>query len=166
MLLLERSSVACPQPRATVRSSLCGCSLVSRKRWCKTPGSTTAYGTRVRRWHLEAVSRTVSPLTGRNADRTRKAVIFSLSTLSGAFSGLIAYAIGEKLTKANSGRSPWSWLLLIEGVIAIFAGLIVMVLLPPFPDRMRNGKNWLFSKEEINLAIQRTTSECFCINME
>lgn len=72
---------------------------------------------------------------------------------------MIAYAIGKNLNKENSGRSPWQWLFLIEGVIAIFVGLVVIILLPPFPDKMKNGKNWLFSKEEINLAIQRTSSE-------
>ncbi|KAH8890617.1 retrograde regulation protein 2 [Thozetella sp. PMI_491] len=89
---------------------------------------------------------------------TRGAIYFSTATLSGAFSGLIAYAIGKNLTLEATGRSPWQWLCIIEGVIAIGFGLIVIALLPPFPDRMKNGKNWLFSREEIELAIQRTST--------
>jgi MFS family permease len=84
------------------------------------------------------------------------ALIFSTATLSGAFSGLIAYAIGEDL--AHSSRSPWSWLFLIEGVIAVFVGVLVIIFLPAFPDRMKNGKNWLFTRDEINLALERTSS--------
>ncbi|KIW71768.1 hypothetical protein PV04_00005 [Phialophora macrospora] len=87
---------------------------------------------------------------------TRGALIFSTATLSGAFSGLIAYAIGEDLR--HSSRSPWSWLFLIEGVIAIFVGVVVIILLPVFPDRMKNGKNWLFTRDEISLALERTSS--------
>jgi hypothetical protein len=46
------------------------------------------------------------------------------------------------------------------GVIAIFVGVLVIILLPAFPDRMKNGKNWLFSKEEIEIVLQRTASKC------
>lgn len=87
------------------------------------------------------------------------ALIFSTATLSGAFSGLIAYAIGKTLNKENSGRSPWQWLFLIEGVIAIGIGLLTVFLLPQFPDKIKNGKHWLFKEEEVNVAIERSTSE-------
>ncbi len=59
------------------------------------------------------------------------------------------------MTVAGTGKAPWHWLFIIEGVIAIVVGLIVLLLLPAFPDKMKGGKNWLFSKEEIELAIQR-----------
>ncbi len=59
----------------------------------------------------------------------------------------------------NSGREPWQWLFLIEGVIAVAVGVLVVCLLPAFPDQMKNGKNWLFTKEDISLATRRTGSE-------
>ncbi|OQV02109.1 hypothetical protein CLAIMM_07359 [Cladophialophora immunda] len=91
----------------------------------------------------------------------RSGIVFSFSTLSGAFSGLIAYALGKRLNKENSGRSPWQWLFLIEGVIAVFAGLLVIILLPRFPDRIKHSKKprtWLFTEEEINLAVERSAT--------
>jgi len=88
-----------------------------------------------------------------------KAMYYSTATLAGAFSGLIAYAVGKNLTTAETGRAPWRWLFIIKGVIGIGSGLIVLVLLPPFPDKMKNGKNWLFSREKIELAIQRSLSK-------
>ncbi|ETI26654.1 hypothetical protein G647_10314, partial [Cladophialophora carrionii CBS 160.54] len=84
------------------------------------------------------------------------ALIFSTATLSGAFSGLIPYASRENL--AHSSRSPRSWLFLIEGAMATLVGVVVTILLAPFPDRMKNGKHWLFTKDEIILVLERTSS--------
>ncbi|KAF3923993.1 hypothetical protein ABW21_db0203285 [Orbilia brochopaga] len=86
----------------------------------------------------------------------RGACYYSTATLSGAFSGLIAYGIGHNLKKSNTGHSPWEWLFIIEGVIGIFVGILVIILLPSFPDKMKNGRNWLFTVEEINLAKERS----------
>ncbi|OIW32824.1 MFS general substrate transporter [Coniochaeta ligniaria NRRL 30616] len=88
----------------------------------------------------------------------RGSLYYSTATLAGAFSGLIAYAVGKNLTVTGTGRAPWRWLLIIEGVIGIGSGLVVMMLLPPFPDKMRNGKNWLFTRDEIELAIERSST--------
>ncbi|KAF3934705.1 hypothetical protein ABW20_dc0105747 [Dactylellina cionopaga] len=86
----------------------------------------------------------------------RASLFYSTATLSGAFSGLIAYGIGKDL--AHSSRSPWQWLFLIEGLIGVFIGLLVLTLFPSFPDKMKGGKNWLFTKEEIDLAKERSKS--------
>ncbi|KAF3908925.1 hypothetical protein AA313_de0209828 [Arthrobotrys entomopaga] len=83
----------------------------------------------------------------------RGAIYYSTATLSGAFSGLIAYAIGKNL--AHSSRAPWQWLFIIEGLIGVGVGILILALFPSFPDKMKNGKNWLFTKEEIDLAKQR-----------
>ncbi|KAF3935635.1 hypothetical protein ABW19_dt0205471 [Dactylella cylindrospora] len=89
----------------------------------------------------------------RNELATRGALFYSVATLSGAFSGLIAYGIGHNLK--DDGRSPWRWLFLIEGIIGVFIGVMVFILLPSFPDRMKGGKNWLFTEEDIKLAKER-----------
>ncbi|KAF2166174.1 hypothetical protein M409DRAFT_55044 [Zasmidium cellare ATCC 36951] len=88
----------------------------------------------------------------------RGAIIFSSATLAGAFSGLIAYAVGDTLTVGNSGRAPWQWLFLIEGVIAIAFGLVAAALLPRYPDRLQHTKHWLFSQAEIQLVLERTAA--------
>lgn len=48
--------------------------------------------------------------------------------------------------------------MIIEGVIGILIGFTIVILLPNFPDRMKKGYSWLFTKEEVDLAIQRSTS--------
>jgi MFS family permease len=85
------------------------------------------------------------------------AVFFSCATLSGSFGGLIAFGIDSRLSFEKTGRAPWSWLFLIEGVIAIFIGIIAFFLLPRVPDDLqrRGKKHWLFTKEEIDLATTR-----------
>lgn len=82
---------------------------------------------------------------------SRGAIYFSTSTLAGAFNGLVAYAI----VKHVGNRPPfsaWQWILLIEGVITLGWGLIVLVVLPPVPERVR----WGFTKEEKRLLVIRT----------
>lgn len=85
------------------------------------------------------------------------AIYYSCATLSGAFGGLIAYGIELNLSYDGTGRYSWSWLFLVEGVIAIGAGLLIMVFLPRMPDDLqrRGGRHWLFTKEEIDLAAKR-----------
>ncbi|KAK4497119.1 hypothetical protein PRZ48_011569 [Zasmidium cellare] len=89
----------------------------------------------------------------------RAGIVFSSATIAGAFSGLIAYAVGDTLSLKNSGREPWQWLFLIEGVIAVGFGLLVAALLPRYPDRLLKGKHWLFGKEEIQLVVERTAGK-------
>lgn len=63
----------------------------------------------------------------------------------------------------ETGRAPWRWLFIIEGVIGIFSGIVILLLLPPFPDKMKKGKNWLFTEEEIQLAIKRFSSKSWSL---
>ena len=85
----------------------------------------------------------------------QKAIYYGAATISGAFSGLIAYAIQKTLTLERTGKEPWRWLFIIEGSMALFVGALVVILLPRFPDQLRGRKHWLFRPEEIELAIQR-----------
>ena len=39
--------------------------------------------------------------------------------------------------------------------MALFVGVLVWLLLPPFPDQIKNGKHWLFSEADIQLAKTR-----------
>jgi MFS family permease len=81
---------------------------------------------------------------------------YSASTISGAFSGLIAYGVQRDLTFKHTGREPWRWLFIIEGVLAMAIGILTWSILPPFPDKIKGGKTWLFSKDEVNMAVARS----------
>jgi MFS family permease len=82
------------------------------------------------------------------------AAYYSAATLSGAFSGLIAYGVQKNLDGVG-GRRNWQWLFIIEGTLAIGVGIIFWLLLPPYPDQIKNDKHWLFKPEEIALARDR-----------
>ncbi|KAH8805236.1 retrograde regulation protein 2 [Xylogone sp. PMI_703] len=89
---------------------------------------------------------------------TRGAIYYSASTISGAYSGLIAYGVQSDLTMSATGRGPWRWLFIIEGVIGLTVGILTWLLLPRFPDKIKSGKSWLFTKEEVDLAMARLAS--------
>ena len=56
----------------------------------------------------------------------------------------------------RDGRAPWQWLFIIEGVMAIGVGILVWLVLPPFPDQISQAKHWLFTEADIELAIARS----------
>lgn len=89
---------------------------------------------------------------------TNPAAYYSAATLSGAFSGLIAYGVEINLDGV-SGRRNWQWLFIVEGALAVGVGIIFWLLLPPFPDQIKSTKHWLFSTEEIVLAKERARCE-------
>ncbi|KAH8701746.1 retrograde regulation protein 2 [Talaromyces proteolyticus] len=89
---------------------------------------------------------------GRNELGKRVGIFYSVATLSGVFSSFIAYGIQKDLTIPGK-RPAWQWLFLVEGVLALAVGLIMILLLPSFPDRVKSS--WLFSKQEIDWAIKR-----------
>ncbi|KAJ9603715.1 hypothetical protein H2200_011901 [Cladophialophora chaetospira] len=88
---------------------------------------------------------------------TRGALIYWAATISGAFSGLIAYGVGKNLTLERTGKEPWRWLFIIEGALAMVVGLAIVLLLPPFPDKIK-AKHWLFKPAEIEIAKARSAS--------
>ncbi|KAK9254919.1 major facilitator superfamily domain-containing protein [Lipomyces tetrasporus] len=83
----------------------------------------------------------------------RSALFVVGSWLSGAFSGLIAYAVLEYLDGVR-GLADWRWLFLIEGVITVAIALIAIPILPNLPATTR----WL-SKEERLLAVVRMVED-------
>ena len=83
----------------------------------------------------------------------RIAIFYSTATISGVFSGLIAYGVQKDLTIPGA-RPAWEWLFLIEGVIAVALGLGIVVMLPRFPDKF--DKSWLFTTEEVTVANDRS----------
>ena len=84
------------------------------------------------------------------------AAYYSAATISGAFSGLIAYAVNKSLTGVG-GKTGWEWLFIIEGSMAIAIGIATWLLLPPFPDQIKEDKHWLFTGADIQVAKMRAT---------
>jgi MFS family permease len=74
-----------------------------------------------------------------------------MSTLAGAFNGLIAYGI-EKDMNGLRGWRAWRWIFLIEGVMPCVAALFVLLLLPNTPETLQFG----FTAEEKALVLRRS----------
>jgi MFS family permease len=62
----------------------------------------------------------------------RMAVFYVAASLSGAFSGLLAYGI-QTLDK-RSGLSGWQWIFLIEGLVPVGLALVIWKVLPDSPE--------------------------------
>ncbi len=91
------------------------------------------------------------------------AFFYSASTLSGVFAGLIAYGVQKGLEGAD-GWPSWKFLFIIEGVAAIALGLLMAVLLPGFPDRIK--KSWIFSDAEMQVARARSEGKSYSLRAE
>lgn len=74
-----------------------------------------------------------------------------MSTIAGAFNGLIAFAIVKNLDGANGWRA-WRWIFLIEGIVPIAFSFIVLIFLPSSPQDTRFG----FTEEEKKHIVQRS----------
>jgi len=67
--------------------------------------------------------------------QTRIASFFSAASISGAFSGILAYGI---IRMNNVGSRPgWAWIFILEGLFTILFGLSSFFLLPRSPTHAR-----------------------------
>ena len=66
----------------------------------------------------------------------RMSIFYSGSLISGAFGNLIAAGILSGLAGAR-GMDAWQWLYIIEGSVTVTIGLVIMVILPDFPNTWR-----------------------------
>ena len=66
----------------------------------------------------------------------RMSIFYSGSLLSGAFGYLIAAGILNGLA-GKRGITAWQWLYIIEGAITVAIGIIIILVLPDFPDTWR-----------------------------
>lgn len=76
--------------------------------------------------------------------QSRCAWWYSATMLSGAFGGLLAYAVGP--LQGHLGLKQWQYLFIIEGAITIFVGLLGLWLCVDFPERW--SSRW-FKPEEM-----------------
>lgn len=67
--------------------------------------------------------------------RWRIALFYSLGQVSGALSGLLAYAISYM--DGVGGISGWRWLFILEGLPAIILSIVALFGLPDYPETAR-----------------------------
>ncbi|KAJ1652776.1 hypothetical protein IWQ61_006964 [Dispira simplex] len=84
----------------------------------------------------------------RNELGTRISVFYSASSISGAFGGLLAYAISHMDGVGN--LAAWRWLFILEGLPSIIVGVFVYIFLADRPATAR----WLTPEERVH-ATQR-----------
>ena len=82
---------------------------------------------------------------------TRSGVFYSASSLAGAFNGLISFGIVTDY-QHKPPFQPWQWLFLVEGCMSMGFGILVIIFLPPVPEKVKFG----FSADDRRMAIVRT----------
>ena len=82
---------------------------------------------------------------------TRSGVFYSASSLAGAFNGLISFGIVTDY-QHKPPFQPWQWLFLVEGCMSIGFGILVIVFLPPVPEKVKVG----FTADDKRMAVIRT----------
>jgi hypothetical protein len=80
-------------------------------------------------------------------------IFYSGSLISGAFGNLIAAGILSGLA-GKQGLAAWQWLYIIEGSITVAVGIVIVFVLPDFPDTWR-----LLSPELKRVANRRLAIE-------
>lgn len=64
--------------------------------------------------------------------QTRLAIFFSMASMAGAFSGLLAYALTQM--HGLGGLAGWRWIFIIEGIATVAVGVFVPWILPDSPE--------------------------------
>lgn len=83
---------------------------------------------------------------------TRLSIFYVGSALSGAFSGLLAYAIAKM--DGAGGLEGWRWIFILEGIATVVVGVFLPWVLTDTPD---SRPRWL-SEEEQDYLIDRMTA--------
>ena len=77
----------------------------------------------------------------RSEAQKRYSFFFSSTTLAGAFSGLLASAIGKM--SGMRGYLGWRWIFILEGVLTCVVSFAFFFVLPDFPEEAK----WLTEEE-------------------
>lgn len=78
----------------------------------------------------------------------RMAVFYAAASLSGAFSGLLAYAISKMDDVA--GLAGWKWIFILEGLLPIVVSFTLYFILPDKPETAK-----FLTKREREFVINR-----------
>lgn len=82
----------------------------------------------------------------------RMAIFYAAASLSGAFSGLLAFAIQHM--EGIAGRHGWQWIFIIEGLVPIAVSFVLYFILPDSPETAR-----FLTKDEKEFIINRLALE-------
>jgi MFS family permease len=82
----------------------------------------------------------------------RMAVFYAAASLSGAFSGLLAYAI--QFMDGIGGRQGWQWIFILEGLVPVVMSFFLYFILPDSPERAS-----FLTKHEKEFIINRLALE-------
>ncbi|KAF1817470.1 putative MFS transporter [Eremomyces bilateralis CBS 781.70] len=82
----------------------------------------------------------------------RFAIFFSMASMAGAFSGLLAFAI-EKMDGVG-GRKGWQWIFILEGLVPIATSLVLWKILPDSPETAT-----FLNKHEKRFVIERLATD-------
>ncbi|OAL73143.1 hypothetical protein A7D00_2916 [Trichophyton violaceum] len=82
----------------------------------------------------------------------RMAIFYGSASLSGAFSGLLAFAIQKMHGIAN--LAGWRWIFILEGFLPVAFSIVIWFILPDSPERAK-----FLTKEEKEFIINRLSLE-------
>ena len=68
----------------------------------------------------------------RHEIQLRQALFFSAASIAGAFSGLLAFAIGKM--DGVGGLEGWRWIFILEGIVTVLVAISAFFLLYDFPE--------------------------------
>ncbi|KAF3765596.1 MFS general substrate transporter [Cryphonectria parasitica EP155] len=85
-----------------------------------------------------------------NETQTRIAIFYCASAASGAFSGLLAFAIANM--NGVGGYSAWRWIFIIEGAASVVCCLLAFLVMPDSP---RRSSSFLTSDEIRYLEVRQ-----------
>ncbi|GAA5932880.1 hypothetical protein JCM1841_004624 [Sporobolomyces salmonicolor] len=88
----------------------------------------------------------------RHISQSRVAFFFGAATLAGAFSGLLAYAIGHM--SGVGGYNGWRWIFILEGLATFLAGVLALFTISDFPQTVK----WL-TEEEREWVVWRLATD-------
>lgn len=84
------------------------------------------------------------------SSHSRISVFFSLASLSGAFSGILAYG----LIRIDRGRPGWAWIFIVEGVFTVAFGLMSFFALPNSPSTA-----YFLTQQEKDYVLEKLTED-------
>ena len=84
--------------------------------------------------------------------QSRMSIFYAAASMSGAFSGLLAYAIEQM--DGVSGLAGWKWIFILEGLAPIAVSLVLYFLLPDKPETAK-----FLTPKERDFVIDRTTMQ-------
>lgn len=78
----------------------------------------------------------------------RQALFFSAASVAGAFSGLLAFAIGKM--DGAAGLEGWRWIFILEGIVTVLVAVAAFFLMHDFPETAK-----FLTEEERAFVVHR-----------